>query len=142
MKKEVMFSAEKPIDREKLMEASAFKIEEQSVRRAFVKEQMDVFKDELTACSIDLRNKEAAAANTIKALREEIRTAREATQDRVTKLQLGYEEAFEKVYLFDDQENSEISVFDKFGNLIGSRPLLPMEKQTSIVSIGKTGTHE
>lgn len=137
-----MFQTEKPAERKSMLEANAYAVEEQLVRKAFTKEELDNFKEELSQCSIDLKNKQATAKKQMQEIRETLRIAEEARKDRVSKLQTGFEESLQQVYLFDDQKRRKMIVYDQFGEVVNERPLLPRERQTSIVSIAKTGTND
>lgn len=132
---EPMFQNEKPEARKELLNANAYGIEEQLVRRAYSKQELDNYKEELSQCSIDFKNKRATAKKQKQEIAETLRIAEEAVRDRVEKIQTGYDESLQQVYLFDDQERKKMVVYDALGNVVSERPLLPRERQTSVVSI-------
>lgn len=139
--KEKIFQQEHPSQREQVIAANSFAIEQQVVRREFSPEELENYRRELSDLSIDLKNKREAAALRMKEIREEVRLAQEAVNDRVVKLKTRYEENLEKVYLFDDQESRRMRIYNKHGELVNERPLLPAERQTRIVNMPKDGTN-
>lgn len=139
---EPMFQNEHPKDRPTLLGGSAYAVEEQLVRKPYTQEELVNFKEELSQCSIDLKNKRSTAAAQMKEIRETVRIAEEAVKDRVTKIQTGFEESLQQVFLFDNQETKRMVIYDGTGEVVSERPLLPRERQTSVISLAeRTGTN-
>lgn len=132
-----MFQDQSPEERKISLEANAYHIEEQLVKRAFNQEQIATFKDELSALSIQMKTKEEQLKQVSSPLKEEIKFIKEQVNTVVEKLKNRFEQNEEVVYLFDKQDDRKMIICDKDGVIIGERPLMPHEKQLKTVSINK-----
>lgn len=138
---ESLFQDEPSEMRKEILEANALRVEQQSIRRPFTSGEKELFKHELSELSISLKKEKETAEKQIKEIKDKVKKAEEARMDRVKKLELGYEEALGYAYVFDDQERKKMVFYDRFGNVILERPMLPDERQTSHISLIASGTN-
>lgn len=142
------------------MADSAYKVSTEDVRRNFNEEELTKLKDELFQ-----KNKEAferselkkaidgvlnkgGDIDTLKDLLEGVtlkETGINPLKQEITKLirttSKGYEIAEQKLYGFDFQDVNRMAFYDEHGLFVYDRPLTEQEKQTSIISMARTGTN-
>jgi hypothetical protein len=135
-----LLQSESLIERQSTLESSADRIEDFSYTKPFTPEQIRVFKDELSTEMIDLNSLDDelnAIKDTFKAkmkpLKTEIRTL-------LTNIKNKSEFVNEKCYIVF--EGNEAGYYNKDGELVYQRPLLPGEKQKVLFSIKKEGTND
>ncbi len=89
----------------------------------------------------------------IQALQEELKEIKKDYSDRLKELDgdktiLVQEIKFESeskignLYAIDDQDSGMMALYDETGALVSSRPLKPEERQASLLTMKKNGTHD
>lgn len=120
------------MEREQMIAASAFKTQEQNVKKYFTETE-----------NFDMKKQFFANASKIRAAHAKLMQARKEYNDAVAEpekdnkylmscLDTGYVEVLEDVYLIDDQENGFMHTYDRKGAWIEGRRLTPEERQTRI----------
>lgn len=128
-------------ERAKALADNCFAQEEKIVPRYFSPEQVDGLKNELSTFSIELRDKRIKLDEVSKPIKADIKGLELEVAERVKKLKTRCTEDEETIYMMDDQAAGMMLEYDKFGEFLGSRKLLPSERQTSIVREIGTGTN-
>lgn len=139
MKKENLLINMPADEREERLMTMACKSEYEKVRRPYSEDEKIQMKDFVVDESTTIMKQTAEFKEIQKEFSEAIKKHKEGVHDALTTLDRGYTENEEKVFMIDDQEEGMMHTYDKFGEHISSRKLLPNEKQTRVLSIS-TGT--
>ncbi len=118
--------------REKMMEDMCRGTEEQLVKKHFSPEEITDFRKQLSDNHVVIR-KAIEALNLAKAeFNEATKGAVKENLTLVNNIRCGYIQVNQQVYLFDDQDNGVMNYYDRLGEFLQSRRLLPEERQTRI----------
>ena len=131
---------ESAIERQRILENSADRIEEFSYTKPFTPDQIGVFKDELSSAMIDLNLLEDELAGIKDQYKAKMKPLKQQTRTLLTNIKNKSEFVNEKCYVI--QEGNEAGYYNSDGVLVYQRPLLPGEKQKSIFSVLKDGTND
>lgn len=113
---------------------SAEKIEVFTYQKPFISEQITIKKDQVifkTDQIIKLKEKKKELVSEMNAEIKELQTDQITLVHEVT---TGREDVTDDVYLLADQEAGSMGYYSKDGELVYERPLLPNEKQLSIMT--------
>lgn len=119
-------------EREQMLEANCLRPEEMELKKFFEADEI-----------VEMRKQFFDNATAMRKATEELNKAKEIWKTLCTPLEsdnkylmasirTGFVEVKQQVYLFDDQENGFMMVYDSKGGLITSRRLEPHERQTRI----------
>lgn len=130
-------------EREKMLDANALRSEERDVKKPFTEDEKDGMRKELSRDLVEL-NKLNEAFKKAKKAHEEACAPLKTNVEAMTKsLRAGFIEVKQDVYLYDYQEQGIMATYDRDGNLLETRRLMPEEKQTNVISMArKTGTND
>lgn len=123
-----------PQERRTVLNDSCHSVEEFSYLKEFSPEEIVVKKDEAITRTDELLklNKKIADANSV--FNAQIKEVKTMQARLIGEVKTGREEVTEDVYLMADQENSVMQYVNDNGTIVYERPLLPNEKQLSLVS--------
>lgn len=124
------------------LEAIATKTHFEVVKRQYSDDEKDQMKTFLMEESISLKDNSEEMKKIVKEFQAAIKKYKEGIADAVTRFKKGFSENEEKVYLMDDQEAGIMNVFDANGEYLYTRKLFPDERQTTILTLDKTGTND
>lgn len=126
-------------ERLETLENSADKVENFSYTKAFTKEQILVFKDDLSTSMIELNSIE----DEFKAVKDEfkgkMKPLKEQNRTLLTNIKNKAEFVSEKCFIMID--GNEAGYYNADGVLVYQRPILPGEKQKTIFSVKREGTN-
>lgn len=130
-----------PKQRAQAIKESAYGVESGQIKKGYTQEQLMMFKDQLMTQSIEMQSLMEKLAALSAPLKAEIKTLKPVIKDLCRKLRDKYETIDGEICLYDDRENGMMNMYNTSGELMGTRKLLPGEKQTTIHSpITKTGS--
>jgi len=115
-----------------LLRDNAYAIEQELVKRYFEEEEISLFKDNIATHNIQIFEKEDELKDISKGLKGAIKDEKTLLKENLKKVQKGYEENKEEVFLLADLDNGIMEIFSKDGILLRSRKLVPSEKQLTI----------
>ena len=128
-----------PVERIKTLEDSADKMEELNYTKPFTKEQLLIFKDELSTTMIELNVIEDEFKEVKDGFKAKMKPLKEETKALLTDIKNKAEFVKEKCYVMYDGDSA--GYYNAEGVLVYQRPLLPGEKQKTIFSVIKEGTN-
>jgi hypothetical protein len=135
-----LFSDRSGKDRVETLEASADSIENFSYTKPFTPEQIIVFKDRLSTTMIELN----AIKDEFKVVKDQyknrMKPLESETKDLLTSIKNKAEFLTERCFKF--VEGDEVGYYNADGDLVYQRPLLPGEKQKTIMSAMRNGTND
>lgn len=120
------------MDRENQLADSATRTEELEFRREFTHEERDQMAHDFSEKFAKHQRLCLQVKEQIKALKGQISDSNEEIYSISGRIQNGYEEVEETVYLQDDQEKNRMYYYDRFGTLIKERALRPDERGKQI----------
>ena len=98
-------------------------------------------KDEYTQNAIKMAKHDEAKKEFMESWKAEVKPLRLEMGTQMTRIRNKVEEVTEDVYLISDQDSNEMGYYNERGELVYSRPLMPDERQLTIVNKDKlTGT--
>lgn len=129
-----LFPNMSPSDRKMALEQQAYRIEQSySFTKFFTDQEIDEFRRSITGVMIRLSTLEEDFKeikdnhnDQVKPLKEEVKELLHTIKHKSTMIT-------DEVFLFDDQENKVMSIYDRTGTLVDSRPLRPDERQLHIL---------
>ena len=133
----LMFPDKTPEERASMLDANAYLVEVDNVKRHYTPEQLASMRIDFTAESVVLGDLEEEKSSITKSLNESIKEKKKVLKPLLKRIRKGYAENTETVYAFDDQEAGKMHYYDIEGVYLHSRPLLPSERQTKIHSLSK-----
>lgn len=128
-----------PTERIKTLEDSADKVEELNYTKPFTKEQLLIFKDELSTTMIELNVIEEEFKEVKDSFKAKMKPLREEAKALLTDIKNKAEFVKEKCFVMYDRDSA--GYYNAEGVLVYQRPLLPGEKQKTIFSVLKEGTN-
>jgi hypothetical protein len=120
------------MESEQMIAATAFKTEEQNIKKYFSEQENFDMKKQFFANASKIRAAHAVFIKAREAYAEAIKEPEKDNKYLMNCLDTGYVEVLEDVYLIDDQDNGFMLTYDRKGELLTSRRLAPEEKQTRI----------
>lgn len=140
MQPENLFQDSPVEQRAEMLKGMAMKVDVDKVRRHYDMDEKDQIKDFIADESVVLMETEEEFGSIKKDFNLKIKKKKKEIITALKDIKRGYSENNEEIYLIDDQENGMMNYFDKNGIFIQSRPLMPSEKQTTILKMENTGT--
>ncbi len=129
-----------PEERFKTLSANCYSQEQGEIRKYFTPEELAEMQTEFATDSMilgDVEDEKKEQAAEINVRIKELKLKTKATLKKVRKQ---YEIEKDTLFMFDDQDNNIMNIYDSSGNLINSRKLFPHEKQTKIFSLNDQKT--
>jgi hypothetical protein len=123
------------------LEGIAHKSETQKVRRFHTVEEKDQMKDFISTESISLMDKKEEFAEIRKDFNKAASDLGKAITGALKDLRRGYTDNEETVFLVPDHDEDLMYIYDSKGQLIQSRKMYPDERQTKLIDMPATGTH-
>lgn len=132
-----------PIERKKYLQDSAQKKQEFSYPRPLSKEEKEQLKDEFFQNRVAIAKLEDDKKEFMTEHKSKMKPLQQLANSQMNKLRSGVEEMNEIVYLLPEHEEGMMGYYSAEGLLVYQRPLMPEERQFSIVdsSIRKEGTN-
>lgn len=121
-----------PIERESALEANCVRPEDMMVKKHFSEKDMNEMRRDFANDRIELRKEEERLLKIKKDSDEKMKPIKERALYNETNIRIGHVEVKQQVYLFDDQESGMMGYYDNTGELVHSRRLEPMERQTRV----------
>lgn len=131
----LMFPDKSPRDREQLLRDNAVKVENRTYLRALDQSEVIELQNSYTQRAIELANAESelkSARETFKSIAKPIKVE---MGEIIQGIRTSSEEITEEVFLLADMDDQIMCYYNKFGELVYSRPLMQNEKQYSITDI-------
>lgn len=142
-KPENMFTDLSKEQRAVKMEEFATKSKFESVKRDYSEDEKQQMKDFVVEESMQVKDQTEEFKKIQKEFNAAIKKNKEGIADSLTRIKKGYSENEEKVYMFDDQDNGVMNIYDANGEYLYTRKLYPDERQTTILNLAdKTGTND
>ena len=129
-----------PEERYNALQNAAYKQEKDIVKRQFTPEELVELKKELSSNTVAIDDQEEMKAALVKPINEEIKNLKGVKKELIKKVKNGYDKSEEDTFMFDDQENKVMYIYDADGILLSQRPLTKNERQTNIRTLN-TGTN-
>lgn len=129
-----------PEERFKTMAANCYSSEEGEIRKYFSPEELEAMRVEFTTDSMILGDVEEEKKDTVAEINTRIKELKTKTKSTLKKVRKTFEIEKDTLFMFDDQDNNVMNIYDSSGNLVNSRKLFPQEKQTKIYSLNPSKT--
>lgn len=137
MKKNNLFTDVAPENREQMLRDIATKTNSEKVIRHYDEDEKTQMKDFVVENSISVKKQ----TEDFKAIQTEFNNAmkkyKEGINDALTQIDKGFSENEETVFCIADQEEGEMNVYDKRGEYLYSRKLMPAERQTKVLDLNQ-----
>lgn len=118
-------------------------VEEIGYSRRFNTDELSQKKEELANLSIQINDIEEEKKDKMSEFKDRLKPLNENKQLLLSDLKDKAEFVNEDCFKFIDHETKEVGYYNKFGELVYSRPIMPQEMQKTVFSISrKTGTNE
>jgi hypothetical protein len=111
----------------------AFKREEQLVRRNYTSEQLGELKTQHSEKAMERSDLEDSLVEMSRPLKADIKELKAGERDLLTHIRNRYYDNREEVYLVPDYDNGTMEIYDAKGELVGSRPIHPSERQGNLL---------
>ena len=131
------------IERKQLLRDSAVKTEKFTYPRALDGQEVIHLKDEYTKNAIEMAKQEERKKTFMEEWKASVKPLRLEMGQQMTRIRSRVDEITEEVYLLSDMETNTMGYYNAAGALVYQRPLMPEERQFSIVdnSTFKNGTN-
>lgn len=138
---EKLFQDEPEINRAQLLRESCMKVEKTSWQRHFTQDELEAFKEEFSQKHIELGEADTELKEYKERHKERITPMKDRSSQLLDHIKTKKEDHYEDCFAFDDQEAGTVSFYNRKGEKVSERKLMPSEKQTNIFTINKTGTN-
>ncbi|WP_370214812.1 hypothetical protein [Mesoflavibacter profundi] len=129
-------------ERKEVLRNSADKKEVFTYPKTLDAKEVTHLKDEYTKNAIALAKHEEAKKEFNEDFKAKVKPLKLEMSSQMTRIRSKVEEITEDVYLISDQENELMCYYNALGELVYHRPLMPEEKQLTLVDKTKlTGTN-
>lgn len=122
-----------PLERKKYLRDSAHKTEKFTYPRPLDESEVTRLKDEFTQNAISLAKEEEKKAEFMVDWKAEVKPLKETMKGQMTRIRARIEEKTEEVFLLAEHGDGMMGYYNSEGLLVYSRPLMPDERQFSIV---------
>jgi hypothetical protein len=119
-------------DREAMLESMCKATEEKLVKKHFTPEEITEFRKNLSDNHVLIRKAIEALNEAKKVYNDAVNEPIKENLKLVNNIRCGFVEINQQVYLFPDYELSTMNYYDRHGEFLQSRRLLPEEMQTAI----------
>lgn len=128
-------------ERKTILRDTADKKERFTYPKALSDLEITRLKDEYTQNAIKVAKQEEAKKEFMEGWKANVKPLKLEMSAQMVRIRSKVDEVTEDVYLISDQETNEMGYYNERGELVYSRPLMPDERQLSLVSNNKlTGT--
>lgn len=140
MQKQIL--ATEPIHRRaEILRDTCYKVlENEHYTRKLEPDEVIECKTELYQKDMEVEDLKAQLKDATAVLRKKIKELNERRSELIRTIQFESVSQRGTVFLMDEQESNLMFIYDVNGYCVGTRPLLPEEKQTSILTIKRNGT--
>lgn len=133
-----LFETKSQEERERLLRDNAHKVEKHIYFRKFSAEEKDDLKDELSEKSIIINDIEEEAKEVAAEFKERKKPLVKRRGKILSDLKKGGEHITEDCYEIHDEEEKQVGIYNRLGELISQRPMRPDERQQAIPFIRKS----
>ena len=146
MEKHLGKDIENLVAREAFLKDNCDKVEEKGYMKPYTKEELQQRKEELANASIQIMQVEDEAKQAAAHYKEQLKPLKEKRRQMVGDIKSKAEYVTEPCFKFVDQEAHETGYYNKYGDLIESRPATADELQQTLFGVirnqdsAKTGT--
>lgn len=127
--------AEAPEAREELLKSHAYSIDEMVYSRTLTDEELGKVKDDYVQNNIKLHTFKEQLDNIKEDYKQKMKPLELLGREKIVQLKSRTIDEEGEVFAIDDQEQKIMYFVNKYGEVISSRPLLPDERQTSILKM-------
>ena len=132
-----MFEEMDPVERIRAMSEQCYKSQANySYTRKFIKEEIDRFRKQLAELLIEQRNIEDDKRAALDEFKQQLKPIHELIDNLIDNIKFGSCMITGTVFLFDDQRERKMYIYNEEGELVDSRPLSPDERQLRITETG------
>ncbi len=124
------------------LKLAAVGTETMNVVHRFAPKELDERRKMVTDLSVELMYADEGWEELKAQHNQKVKPIKDALSNTIKEVGRGFEEKQELVYLIPDQESGMMSYVTADGVVAHVRPLLPAERQMSIISHMKEGTHD
>jgi len=139
MKNKKQFPEEPVEARKQLLEDNCRSLEDMPIRRYFSKKELSDLKDEQVEIAITLKESEDKKKEYLANVKQTTDPLKKDQKELLVNIKNKYIDEDKQVYAFDNQEEGVMEFYDETGDCVYQRPLMPAERQASILTIAKTG---
>ncbi|MBC8315236.1 MAG: hypothetical protein H8E51_07010 [Bacteroidetes bacterium] len=130
----VIFSDCPVEEREELLSANAYAVEVETYSKPLTEEQVEQANAEYAKLSIEITAKEEELAALKLQYSTQLKPARARQKMMLVTIRTGQFSMTDKVYRMADHANNNMHLYDKEGNKLSTRRLMPNEMQTTLQS--------
>jgi len=116
-------------ERVRSMDDTCYRKVQEKFYQPIVSDEIEEIKNELLNAYMKLSDLEAEKKEVIEEINERIKPYKKEVKELTSSLKQGAREVEDILWYMDDQEEGLMYLYDRFGNLIKSRKLLPSERQ-------------
>lgn len=141
MEKQILRTSSKQ-ERLQILKDSADKRENFTYPRALLAEEVTHLKDEFTKNAITMARHDEKRKEFLTDWKADVKPLKLEMTEQMVRIRSKVEEITEEVYLISDQPLETMGYYNASGDLVYERPLMPEEKQLSLVDKSNiTGTN-
>lgn len=129
-------------DRAQFLADNCDAVENIGYTRRFTPEELNQKKEELANTSIQINDIEEEKAAAMSAFKERLKPLDKDKKVLLTEIKKKSEFVEEDCYKFIDHDSRIVGYYNKLGELVSSRPIMPQEMQKTIFMNRKTGTED
>ena len=131
---DVMFSEYPEHEREKHLRDNAEAVVEKTVRKIFTKEEIDGLNSNFASLTRSVKAKKDELKSIVTEAKAAIKLVQMEADYTLERASRGYDESVQDCYAFPNVEDGKMEFYDKFGEFVDSRRMLPEEKaQTKMI---------
>lgn len=131
----------KESERIKFLEDNCDAIEETGYTRRFTTDELNQKKEHLANVSIEINDIEEDKKDAVSTFKAKLKPLEESKKSLLDQVKKKSEFVEEECYKFIDHEDKTVGYYNKLGELVSSRPIMPQEMQKTIFTL-KTGTED
>lgn len=132
-----ILQSESAISRKQILRDSADKLEEFTYPRALGHEEVTQIKDEFSKNAVKVAKLEETKAEFMTQWKADVKPIKQEMGAQISKIRTNVEEVTEEVFLISDQDQGVMGYYNSEGILVYKRPLMPEERQMTIVDKAK-----
>jgi hypothetical protein len=130
-------------ERAQFLQDNCDAVEEQGYTRRFTTDELNERKERLADTSIHISDIETEKKEAMQEFKERLKPFEEEKMLLIKELKEKSEFVRESCYKFIDQESRTVAYYNKLGELVSSRPVMPQEMQKTLFGINRnTGTDD
>lgn len=129
--------------RKQLLEDNSYAVrEDEMYQKPLSQEEIEEYQKELLETTISIQRDREKLKEVKKEYTDRIKENEQRRNAAAQAVQFGSITTTGTVYLMDDQDSGMMEVYAEDGTLVSKRPLMPEERQLSIISANRTGTFD